>query len=41
MLLPVEAFLLKYDDWSTVTEHGHARVVALAGDTEDLHALAA
>jgi hypothetical protein len=28
--LPVEAFLLKYDDWPTVTQHGHARVVALA-----------
>jgi hypothetical protein len=40
MLLPVEAFLLKHDDWPTVTEQGHSCIVALAGDTEDFHAVA-
>ena len=40
MLLPVEAFLLEYDDWPTVTEHGHAGVVTLAADTKDIHTVA-
>jgi len=41
MLLPIEAFLLEHNEWPTVPEHGHARVVALAGDTEDFHAVTA
>jgi hypothetical protein len=40
MLLPVEAFLLKHDDWPTVPEQRHPSVMALAGDTEDFHAVA-
>jgi len=40
MLFPIEAFLLNYDDWPTVIKHGHARVVTLAGDTKDFHAVA-
>jgi len=40
MLLPIEAFLLEHNEWPTVPEQGHARVVALAGDTEDFHAVA-
>jgi hypothetical protein len=41
MLLPIEAFLLNYDEWATVIENGHARVVTFAGDTKDFHAVAA
>jgi hypothetical protein len=37
MLLSVETFFLKHDDWLTVPEDGHPGVVALAADTEDFH----